>query len=642
MSAIAGIVRFDGQALDRSVLQRMSSILAPYGRDAQGTWHGAGVGLVRTLLRTTPEDRYDRQPVASADCQVVFAGRLDNRDELIAQLALDKRLGSQMADSELMAHACQRWDTLALERVEGSYALACWQPQRRRLWLARDVMGGQPLFWHRQSGFLAFASWPKALFCVPGVPRSVDEQSVLEQLALLPMAGCSFKDIQRVNPGEFMLVEGNQLSTHVHRCLGGGPQVRFKHDEDYVEALHEHLQRAVSACLRSSGPVASHLSSGFDSSTVTAYAARQLAHRGERLTAYTAAPREGFAGPVPRDRHGDESKVAAQLAGRFDNIDHVILRSSGQSPLESLEQEIDELDQSPVNPCNTLWMRAIERDAQARGCKVMLTGQMGNMSISYDGYPYMASLWRKGRWLQWWHELCAYQRTHPQWRRRGLVLRTVGASMPGWLWNQVVARREGRDSGLYHYTAVNLQQATTGWLQQRAAAKGWDLNYRPWHDGRAMRLAVLRRVDTGSALASANLRGLEMRDPTYDRRLVEFCLGVPDSQFLRDGQPRWLLRRLMADVLPEEILEGRGKGYQFADWYEGLTADRERLREQLYRLRQHRRAAQLLDLPALEALLENWPEEGWADMVTIRNYRLKLLRGVAMGNFIRYAEPDNR
>lgn len=642
MSAIAGIVRFDGQALDRSVLQRMSSILAPYGRDAQGTWHSAGVGLVRTLLRTTPEDRYDRQPVASADCQVVFAGRLDNRDELIAQLALDKRLGSQMADSELMAHACQRWDTLALERVEGSYALACWQPQRRRLWLARDVMGGQPLFWHRQSGFLAFASWPKALFCVPGVPRSVDEQSVLEQLALLPMAGCSFKDIQRVNPGEFMLVEGNQLSTHVHRCLGGGPQVRFKHDEDYVEALHEHLQRAVSACLRSSGPVASHLSSGFDSSTVTAYAARQLAHRGERLTAYTAAPREGFAGPVPRDRHGDESKVAAQLAGRFDNIDHVILRSSGQSPLESLEQEIDELDQSPVNPCNALWMRAIERDAQARGCKVMLTGQMGNMSISYDGYPYMASLWRKGRWLQWWHELCAYQRTHPQWRRRGLVLRTVGASMPGWLWNQVVARREGRDSGLYHYTAVNLQQATTGWLQQRAAAKGWDLNYRPWHDGRAMRLAVLRRVDTGSALASANLRGLEMRDPTYDRRLVEFCLGVPDSQFLRDGQPRWLLRRLMADVLPEEILEGRGKGYQFADWYEGLTADRERLREQLYRLRQHRRAAQLLDLPALEALLENWPEEGWADMVTIRNYRLKLLRGVAMGNFIRYAEPDNR
>lgn len=117
---------------------------------------------------------------------------------------------------------------------------------------------------------------------------------------------------------------------------------------------------------------------------------------------------------------------------------------------------------------------------------------------------------------------------------------------------------------------------------------------------------------------------------------------MPDSQFLRDGQPRWLLRRLMADVLPEEILEGRGKGYQFADWYEGLSADRERLREQLQQLRQHRRAAQLLDLTALEELLENWPEEGWNNMATIQRYRLKLLRGVAMGSFIRYAEPDNR
>lgn len=642
MSAIAGIVRFDGQALERNVLQRMSSILAPYGRDAQDTWLGVGAGLVRTLLRTTPEDQQDRQPVALGDCQVVFVGRLDNRDELIAWLALDERLASRMADSELMAQACQRWDTQALERVEGSYALACWQPQRRRLWLARDVMGGQPLFWHRQSGFLAFASWPKALFCIPGVPRSVDEQSVLEHLALLPGAGCVFKDIHRLNPGELMLVEGDKVSMHVHRRLGSGPQVRFKRDEEYVEALHEHLQRAVSACLRSSGPVASHLSSGFDSSTVTAYAARQLAHRGERLIAYTAAPREGFAGPVPRDRHGDESQLAAQLAGRFDNVDHVILRSSGQSPLESLEQEIDELDQSPVNPCNTLWMRAIERDAQARGCKVMLTGQMGNMSISYDGYPYMASLWRKGRWLQWWHELCAYQRTHPQWRKRGLVLRTVGASMPAWLWKRIAIRRGEFGGELDQYTAVNPQQLTAGWLQQRAAAKDWDLSYRPWHDGRAMRLAVFGRLDIGSALVSANLRGLEMRDPTCDRRLVEFCLGMPDSQFLRDGQPRWLLRRLMADVLPEEILEGRGKGYQFADWYEGLSADRERLREQLQQLRQHRRAAQLLDLTALEELLENWPEEGWNNMATIQRYRLKLLRGVAMGSFIRYAEPDNR
>lgn len=82
MSAIAGIVRFDGQVPESTVLQGMNNLLAPYGRDAQGTWQGAGAGLVSTLLRTKPDDRYDRQPVVSADC-------LGNRGELIAQLALE-------------------------------------------------------------------------------------------------------------------------------------------------------------------------------------------------------------------------------------------------------------------------------------------------------------------------------------------------------------------------------------------------------------------------------------------------------------------------------------------------------------------------------------------------------------------------
>lgn len=93
-----------------------------------------------------------------------------------------------------------------------------------------------------------------------------------------------------MNPGELILVEGDKVSTHVHRRLGIGPEVRFKRDEDYVEALHEQLERAVSSCLRSSGPVASHLSAGFDSSTVTAYAARQLANRERRLTAIRQHP----------------------------------------------------------------------------------------------------------------------------------------------------------------------------------------------------------------------------------------------------------------------------------------------------------------------------------------------------------------
>lgn len=644
MSAIAGIVRLDSQPLDRAALQRMGNVLAPYGRDAQDQWVGAGAGMLRTLLRTMPEDAFDRQPACAEDCMVLFAGRLDNRDELRQQLGLDTQQSGQMADSELVLRACQRWDTQALERLHGSYALACWLPQRRRLWLARDLMAGQPLFWHQQAGFFAFASVPKALFCIPGVPRSLCDEHLLNRLVLLPDAGpgTAFKGIQRVEPGQLVLLDGQYLSTRFFQRFDPQREVRFARDEDYVEAFSEHLERAVAACLRSSGPIASHLSSGFDSSTVTALAARQLAARGQRLTAYTAVPREGFAGPVPRDRHGDEGPGAAALARRFENIEHVLIRTAGYSPLELLDAGyISDVDQPAQNLCNGVWGRAITLDAQARGCKVLLSGQMGNMSISYDGFPALAAHWRSGRWPIWWRELCAYQRLHPQWRRRGLALQSIGASLPGWLWRAVAWRHEQRFT-LTDYSAVNPAKLAGIDLPKRARKLGWDLDYRPWHDGRAKRIAVLGRADAGAHNISANLSGLDLRDPTSDQRLVEFCLAIPESQYLRDGQPRWLLRRLMGDILPPEILQCRGKGYQAADWYEGLSSDRERLREALQRLRGHQRVGELLDLAALEKLVENWPEGGWASKAVVRGYRLKLLRGIAVGEFIRYAEPDNQ
>ncbi|MBC9250148.1 hypothetical protein A9179_07665 [Pseudomonas alcaligenes] len=637
MSAIAGIIRLDRQPVERSVLERMCNVLAPYGRDAQSIWQGGGAGLLRTLLRSTPEDAFDRQPLGDDHCMLVFSGRLDNREELAARLELPVSEVADMADAELVLLACRRWDTRALEYLLGSYALACWQPRCGRLWLARDPMGGRPLFWHQKSGFVAFASLPKALFCVPGIARVICQDSLLDRLAMLPMSGSGsfFKDVQRVEAGQVVLFEEGRLSSRFFHRFEPERELQLGRDEDYLEAFSGHFERAVAACLRSAGPVATHLSSGFDSSAVTALAARQLKLRGQRLTAFTAAPREGFAGPAPRGRHADESQVAAKMAGRFDNIDHVVIRSQGRSPLEDLQVCIEEMDRAPQNPCNRVWLRAIELEAQARGCRVMLTGERGNMSISYDGLPYLGTLFRSGRLPSWWKEIKACQVR----RKRSLIAHSIAAALPAFAW-RLIANRADLTGHLAEYSAVDPRHLA--YLHGRSREVAWDMDYQPWHDSRAMRIAVLKRQDTAQQAMAACLRGVDMRDPTGDLRLVEFCLSVPDRQFLRNGKPRWLLQRMMAGVLPAEIMEARTKGYQASDWFEGLSADRERLRESLAQLKAHRRVGELLDLAGLEALMDEWPEEGWDSKSVVRNYRLKLLRGMAVGAFVRYVEPDNR
>ena len=85
----------------------------------------------------------------------------------------------------------------------------------------------------------------------------------------------------------------------------------------------------------------------------------------------------------------------------------------------------------------------------------------------------------------------------------------------------------------------------------------------------------MRRADTGNYSKGALAGwGVDLRDPTADRRLVEYCLSVPTDQYLKDGVPRALGKRALADRLPEAVINQRFKGYQSADWYEGLTAAR--------------------------------------------------------------------
>lgn len=644
MSAIAGIIRLDRQPLDRAALDRMQATLAPYGPDAQHQWRQDGTGLLHTLLRTTEQDLLDRQPRVSAEGAgvLVFDGRLDHREELAEKLGLGADAIDALADSELAWLACQRWDTDAVHHLYGAWALAYWQPSRQRLWLARDPLGQRPLFWHRQAGFFAFASLPKALFCIPGVPRELCETRMLDRLALLPLQGpeSSFKDVYRVEPGHLLAFEDNQVSSRRYHRFDVSRELKLAHDGDYLAAFEQHLQRAIANCLRACGPIASQLSSGFDSSTVTALAAQQLRQSNQRLHAFTAVPREGFDGPVPKGRHGNESLGAQAVASRFANIDHELIRTTEANLCEGINATTEAADVMTHAPCNSVWVDAIYRRAKAQGCKVLLSGQLGNMSISYTGETYLAALFRRGKWLNWWRELCAFQVTHRK-RKLALIGKSVAPSLPRPVWRWLASRLD-RHKPLRAYSPIHPEWMSQMALSRRVRDSGWDLDYQPWHNGRQMRIAVIERVDPGEYFMAANLHGLELRDPTCDLRLLEFCLSVPDHQYLRSGQTRWLLRRMMADILPVEVLSSTSKGYQAADWYEGIQRELPRLREELHELAKHPRVAQMLDVKEMQRLLDDWPESGWETSSVIRSYRLKLMRGVAAAHFIRYVEGNNR
>ena len=157
-------------------------------------------------------------------------------------------------------------------------------------------------------------------------------------------------------------------------------------------------------------------------------------------------------------------------------------------------------------------------------------------------------------------------------------------------------------------------------------------------DGFSQRLSVLRETDLGNwNMGTLGGWQIDLRDPTADVRVVEFCLAVPPEQFLYGGIPKALARRALADRVPKAVLDEPRRGLQAADWHERLTAVRDRVAAEIELLGRCELAEKALDLPRLRRLVENWPTAGWERDEVVSAYRFALLRAISAGHFLRRA-----
>jgi asparagine synthase (glutamine-hydrolysing) len=646
VSAIAGLWRFDDKPDVETACARMLRAQEIYGPHDERQWCDGSLAIGRRLFRTLPEDVYDRQPLQSRDGRLTLVAdvRLDNRDELGAQLGLSSGDTRELCDAAILLASLDRWDEGALDRLVGDFAFALWDAQAQKLLLARDFLGQRPLHYHHRREFFAFATMPKGLHVLPEISYGPDEQTVAEFVTLIPHDGSRtfFKGVSRVEPGHVVTVTRQGLSSRRY-WQPQRPRTGQLRSDDYAEGLRHHLDVATQSRLRGAGnAVGTSLSAGFDSGAVTATAARLLAPGGGRVTAFTAVPRQGYDGRDRRNRFGDEGPLAAATAALYPNIEHVLIRAGHRSPIEAFDRLFFLFECPVLNPFNFVWMNAINQAARERKLNVMLLGQGGNMTLSYDGFELLPELLRSGRFVRLFRE-SAQLVANTDMRWRGALAKAFGPFAPASLWNWANGRFTGHAMDIRDYTAIRADRLAELDLTSLAVERSLDFSYRPWKDGFAMRLWVLHRTDPGNynkgTLAGW---GLDRRDPTADKRLVEYCLSIPTEVYLAGGVPRALARRALADRLPQAVLNERKKGYQAADWHEGLTAARGEIAAELGRLSACAPAATTLDLPRLKRLVENWPESGWEKDQVIQPYRLALLRGIAAGHFLRKASGANQ
>ncbi len=630
MTAIAGVISSRAEIDVSSACKNMLAVLSLYGDDHRAHYASHCFAMGLCLLRLLPEDKFDRQPLTASNV-TAFIGdvRLDNRQQLAEGLGWSSLQLAVAADSDLLLAAWLRWGEACVDHIYGAFAFAVWQEADQSLFLARDHTGERPLFYAASPHGFAFASMPKGLHALPWIPAEIDEDYVARYLTLAdtPVEQTIFRHIRRLPAGCSLRVRGGDVQLQHYWRTDRLPALRLRSPQEYLECFLERFDSAVSARLRTPGGVGAQLSGGLDSGAVAATAAGLLGAQGRELTCFTAVPRPGSVPPPGKTHFYDEGPAAAEAIAQYSNTRHVLVESSDTSFLDILDHNNDLYDHPCFGPSNEVWSNAIYDRARASGITVLLNGSCGNFTFSYEGMGALSAWFRSGQW----RTLLRVARRLAQSRtvsRRWVVRNAVWPSLPLWLrsWTDPHSRDFSLDYSMLH-------PALAQQLDLRRIA--FEDMHRESADGRTMLRRLLDYGDVGDApIAAQGGWGIDYRDPTYDRRIVEFCLTVPLEEFLRDGQLRSLARRSMQGRLPASTLQRTQRGSQSADWHISLAAVRGRMAAEVEHLRTSPLAARMLDLDRMGTLIEHWPTGGFEADSIRRSYYMALTRGFSVGKFL--------
>jgi asparagine synthase (glutamine-hydrolysing) len=568
-------------------LERMASELRG-GHGAPRVWRDRerNAGAASLAPHFVPEDVGDAQPIVSEERIFVCQARIDNREELLPQLGLP----ADIPDSALLAAAYDRWGEECVQRIAGDFVFAAWHRADGRVVAAVDPMGTRRLLWTRIGGGIALSPQLPALLAHPRVSREPDLDAIARLFDIgIDRTTTAFTAIRALPGGERLVWRGNEVRIDRWWNPDSRPAVWYRDDREYAEETRELLTRAVAAQLRSSTPVSATLSGGLDSGSVTALAASLLAPSGLRLTAYTSVPEEGLRTAERPDWDSDDRHYAAATAALHGNIEHRLVSPEGRCPLDVL-QSVHGRARTPIKPAtNLIWLDRISTFTANSGSRVLLLGERGNTAFSWPGHGVVWELATRGRFRPAFAQAAAEARN-----RETSIARVVAGAFRRGLRAKLGRGRMGDAIDPPARQFLNHPPAPHLRANEYAQPAG----------SRAMWAAFLMTPKHVWTVEAVPQWGIEWRDPTGDRRLLERLLRYPQSAFQIGGQPRGLAREAMAGLLPDRVRLRRTRGAQAPDAPGRIAAHADRYRAALETMRSSSWCREMFDLDAVQRSLE--------------------------------------
>jgi asparagine synthase (glutamine-hydrolysing) len=576
MCGIAGIVRADlGAEVAEDALRRMAAALRHRGPDGWGMAREAGAGLVSTRLAIFDVPGGWQPMRGSRGTLLVYNGEVYNHPELRARLGGDFATTS---DTEVVHRLLEREGLATLDRLNGQFALAWWEPAERRLTLVRDRFGVRPLHWTAlPDGGIAFASEAKGLFASGEVAAAADLAGIDEVFttwgARAPRT--AFAGVAQLPPGGLLVWEDGAVVARrtwwepdydagalAARATAAGPLApapSASTDKSGPDDLPDLLADAVRLRLRADVPVGTYLSGGLDSSLVTALAQRASDHE---LRTFSVAFHD-----TRYDERAYQQQVAQALGTRHHIVEVGTREIAGAFPAVVAHAETPLIRTAPV----PLYLLA--QATRAHGITVVATGEGADeLFWGYDLFKETALRELHGRAPAraeaLLDELYPYldvpaERRGPAWRRfffeAGAIDDPLFSHQPRIAATGIV--RAFYRQEVAHALAVDGEAAGRLRADLPAGFARWSALERAAYLELTTLLAPNLLAAQGDRVAMAH--GVEGRFPFLDHRVFEASVALPPQRKLGPNlREKAELRALAERLLPRAVVERPKQPYR--------------------------------------------------------------------------------
>ncbi len=540
MCGIAGILHRGGRHADPAQLGRMATAIKHRGPDDTGVYVDGPVGLANVRLAIIDTSNAGHQPMTSADGRyvLVYNGELYNYRELGAELAGRGRPLVSRSDTEVVLRAYEEWGPACVERFNGMFAFAIWDTRERRLVLARDHFGIKPLYYAAVGDAFVFASEIKALF-EAGYAASVSPAGLVEYFTFQNiLSDATLFDGVRLLPAAHVLqIAEGESAPHLNRYW----DLVFEPDEsvsaeEWVVAVRDVFERAVTRQLVSDVPVGSYLSGGMDSASIAAVATRSIPRLMTFTGGFDMSSVSGFEAVF------DERTDAEEIA-RLCSTEHYEMVMHAGDMAWVLPELVWHLEDLRVGMC---YQNHYIARLASKFVTVAMAGTGGDELFA--GYPWRYAVVEDAT------DTAEFERLHYDYWTR-LV---ADADKPDFFSPPVWSDVSGVPA-LDAYRAV-IEPA----LDLEPASRALYFEAKTFLHGL---LLVEDRVSMANSL--------EARVPFLDNELIELARRIPARLQYDEESGKRILREAMRGLLPDGVLEKPKQGFSPPDesWYRGPTMD---------------------------------------------------------------------